>query len=83
MIEAQNILIISCSCIMWEKLIFPMLCILSDVVKRLAFKPINCAPCLSFWLGIGWFGFHNNMGLAAVTYIITVLLSKEYDRATI
>jgi len=70
-------------CIMWVKFGFPIIRILFPITRRIG-KPINCAPCLSFWATLIYeLASGGNVFLCGIVFVLTSIIIRKYDEATI
>ena len=67
-------------CILWEAWCIPIVKILMNWHK--VKKPIGCAPCLSFWIGLIFVLYNDyNIFIPFYIYIQTIIIKFFYDRA--
>ena len=79
----MNELAIIGTVIVWVKYIFPVIKILMPITRRLK-KPFNCAPCLAMWSTFFYeLNVNGNILISFFTFVLTAILIREYDRATV
>lgn len=78
-----NLLSIIGTVIIWDKYFFPILKILFPILRDMGWflnKLLGCAPCLSFWAAVI---YTHNPFQGFITFVLTAIIIREYDRSTV